>query len=388
MGGALALVALVAHVEAKGFAVLHAFTGTDGANSYSNLIRDATGNLYGTTDGGGAGKDCFPAGCGTVFKLAPDGTESVIYSFGMGNGDDGLLPVAGLIADKKGNFYGTTQTATNGYGTVFKVAPDGTESIIHLFAGGSDGAMPVTPLVSDKTGDLYGTTYLGGGSGCGGSGCGIVFEIASDGTETVLHAFTGKNGDGAIPAAGLMVSGNKLYGTTLYGGTNQYGTVFRISRGGSETVLYSFAGGPSDGANPAAGLIADAAGNLYGTTDDGGAYQFGAVFKLTQDNTETIVHSFAGGSDGAYPMAALYLDTSGSLLGTTNNGGGNGCGGEGCGTVFKIAPDGTETVLHAFRRSDGVNPEANLTGDKKGHLYGTAPYGGANGYGTVFRLKE
>ncbi|HEX3432259.1 MAG TPA: choice-of-anchor tandem repeat GloVer-containing protein [Rhizomicrobium sp.] len=381
LASVFALSLSIGYAEAKSFVVLHAFQGSDGANPYSTLIRDGAGNLYGTTDGGGAN------GLGTVFQLAPDGTETVLHAFG--GASDGILPVAGLITDKAGNFYGTTQDATDAYGAVFKLAPDGTETVLHYFPGGTDGAMPVAPLAIDKAGNLYGTTQSGGGDGCHGTGCGIAFEITPDGTETVLYSFTGKKGDGATPVAGLIAKEKYLYGTTLYGGADLYGTVFRLAEDGSEKVLHSFAGGPGDGANPEAGVTMDAAGNLYGTSYDGGAYQFGAVFRLASDGTISLIHSFAGGTDGAYPMAGLLLDASGNLYGTTNNGGSNACQGSGCGTVFKIAPDGTETVLHAFgHKSEGRNPEASLIGDRRGNLYGTTPYGGTDNFGTIFKVKE
>ena len=378
---ALLLFAPVSRGDAKGFTVLHVFNGDDGANSYSSLLSDAEGNFYGTTDGGGANH------LGTVFKLAPDGTLSTIHSFG-GSGD-GDLPLSGLIADKSGNFYGTTQDANPGLGAVFKLAPDGTESVLHTFNGGADGATPVAPLVDDKAGNLYGTTESGGGDGCRHTGCGTVFKIATDGTETVLHSFSGRKGDGAAPVAGLLRIGNTLYGTTFYGGTDLFGIVFKLSLGGHEGVIHTFAGWPGDGANPEAGLIADAAGDLYGTTFDGGANQQGTVFRLAPDGTMTILHSFAGGSDGEGPEAGLLLDAGGNLYGTTYQGGSTACDGAGCGTIFKIAADGTETVLHAFKKkSQGINPEAPLAADRKGNLYSTASYGGTEDFGTIFELKR
>ena len=385
-----------------GFTVLHAFTdGSDGANPAADLIDDSSGNLYGTTaEGGGSG--CNRLGCGTVFKLAPDGTESVLYAFT--GGSDGSVPAGVLTKDKGNNLYGTTgqgggsDCGGRGCGTVFKLAPDGTETILHIFTGGSDGDAPEGGLIKDKTGNFYGTTLEGGGTyaGCN-EGCGIVFEITMDGTETVLHAFTGGS-DGAFPVSELMrdKAGN-LYGTTQEGGGTDCngigcGTVFELAPDGTESVLYAFTSG-SDGAWPEGGLIGDGAGNLYGTTAEGGGTNCsglgcGTVFKLAPDGTEVVLHAFTGGSDGAGPVARLTRDKAGNLYGTTLDGGSTGCGGSGCGTVFRIAPDGTESVLYAFRRKSGAYPFAGVIKGDSGVLYGTAFEGGPNCKlcGTVFKF--
>jgi uncharacterized repeat protein (TIGR03803 family) len=382
-GLALAICAAFGSADAKGFHVLHAFTPgrADGYSPDTNLIRDKAGNFYGTTTFGGA------AGDGTVFVLAADGTERVIYSFT--GGSDGLAPVAGAIRDKSGNLYGTTYQGGNGNcpyvgcGTVFKVAPDGTESVLHVFSGGSDGSQPIAGLIKDKVGNLYGTTLNGGQNGGG-----VVFALAPDGTETVLHAFAGGN-DGAGPGAGLIRdSAGYFYGTTAAGGASNSGTVFKVAPDGTETVLYSFRGG-KDGDNPLSGLVEDAVGNFYGTTGGGGRRNLGTVFRLAPDGTETVLHAFRGGRDGAAPLAGLTPDGSGNFYGTTDEGGGACVNDVGCGVVFKIATDGTESVLHRFTgRSDGASPDASLLSDKNGNLFGTAELGGANGGGTVFALKE
>ncbi len=326
--------------------VLHSFTGSpsDGANPFAGLIAHAAGNLYGTTALGGASDD------GTVFKLTPSGTETVLYSF-TGSPSDGAIPTAGLIADPAGNLFSTTHVGgASGDGTVFKLTRSGTETVLHSFTGGGDGAVPIAGLIADAAGNLYGTTFTGGGSGCGGSGCGTVFKLTRSGTESVLHSFTGSFGDGAGPDAGLIAdAAGNLYGTTEFGGGsigcrstigNGCGTVFKLTPSGTETVLYSFTGG-GDGAEPFAGLIADAAGNFYGTTSQGGASNDGTVFKLTPSGTETVLHSFTDGSDGGFPLAGLITDAAGNLYGTTSQGGGgSGCGDSGCGTVFEIAGSG------------------------------------------------
>jgi uncharacterized repeat protein (TIGR03803 family) len=388
----------VAH--AKGFKVLYDFAPSTGAFPVGNLSADAAGNLYGAASEGG-----LSGGFGTVFELAPNGNVKVLHIFS--GGDDGNLPFSTMIADKAGNLYGTTAygggtSCDSGCGTVFMVTPEGTEKIIYAFAGGSDGEVPLSALLADREGNFYGTTLYGGGTGCTGFGCGTVFKIAPDGTETLLYAFTSLS-EGALPGAGLIADKNgNLYGTTIVGGGTSCGgagcgSVFRITPAGTETVLYSFAGG-ADGANPEASLIADKAGNFYGTTTAGGGTGCGGsgcgtVFKLAPDGTETVLHAFAGGSDGAVPIANLYADKKGNLYGTTDQGGGGNCS-SGCGIVFKLASDGTETVLHAFDGMDGYKPEGGLIADKKGSLYGTTYYGGnpqscpQSGCGTIFKLKE
>jgi uncharacterized repeat protein (TIGR03803 family) len=297
----------------------------------------------------------------------------VIYSFG--GGSDGAYPEAGLLRDGAGNLYGTTQYGgVNNAGTVFKFAPDGTESVLHSFGSTNDGANPVAALVSDKAGNLYGTTEDGGADNAG-----TVFELAPSGTETVLYSFRGKN-DGSHPAAGLLLKSGRLYGTTLSGGKDGLGVVFRLAPNGRESVLHDFAGG-SDGRSPLAALIMDRSGNIYGTTSLGGADNQGTVFMIAPNGTETVVHAFAG-SDGARPGGALVADKSGNLFGTTLLG-----GADDSGTVFQIAPDETESVLYSFTGgSDGADPSCNLVLDRAGDLYGTTPVTGGDGSGAVFEL--
>lgn len=388
-----AAIAVPGSADAK-FHVLYTFCSkancSDGSGPEAGLIADQAGNLYGTTVGGGAN------GFGTVFRLAPDGTETVLYSFAAGG--DGAYPHARLIMDGSGNFYGTTSgggaggCGGSGCGTVFKLAPDGTETVLYVFGGGSDGGNP-NAVIMDKSGNLYGTTELGGGTGCYGSGCGTVFRLVPDGTETVLYAFTGGT-DGGTPLAGLVMddSGN-LFGTTEYGGSEGIvpaGTIFEVTPKGHEKVLWNFCSLSScdDGEFPAADLIRDKAGNLYGTAAWGGI--IGTAFKLAPDGTFTKLHGFSDVPDGANPYAGLVMDKAGNLYGTTEAGGRT-CGnyGSSCGVVFEIAPDGTETVLHAFsrRHGDGILPVAGLLEIGK-HLYGTTPtlQWRSNGGGTVFEI--
>lgn len=404
----IASLALAPLDSAHAFKVIYSFTGgTDAENPAAGLVRDAAGNFYGTTGNGGTGNCGNGFACGTVFKLAPDGTETVLHSFTSGT--DGAMPGSGrLLRDRAGNLYGTTIRGGGkgncyfGCGTVFKVAPDGTETVVHAFAGGSDGASPQGGLIKDAAGNLYGTTEYGGTGyrDCtGGYGSGTIFKVAPDGQEKVLHSFTGSP-DGCQPFGQLIMdAAGNLYGTTGWGGKSDCppiycGTVFKLSPDGTETVLYSFRS--HDGEIPEGKLIMDAAGNLYGTTVYGGAQGVGTVFKLAPDGTETVFYSFCGSCSGGHsPYAGLLMDRAGNLYGTTAYGGLANCvNGFGCGTVFKLAPDGTEKVLHAFTGgSDGGGPHGDLITDGAGHLYGTSGYGGkvnANCYygcGTVFRIK-
>jgi uncharacterized repeat protein (TIGR03803 family) len=385
----VAAIAATQLAQAQTFTILYTFTGSpDGQLPFAALIGDAAGNLFGTTAGGGA------AGAGTVFTLDKTGKETVLYSFTPGS--DGGGPTGPVLRDAKGNLYGTAQCCGSGnYGTVFKLDTTGKETVLYSFTGQSDGAGPSGKLVRDAAGNLYGTTSLGGASFSG-----TVFKVDKTGKETVLHSFTA-GADGYFPFSGLIRDGaGNLYGTTNLGGGsgcggNGCGTVFKLTPGKNgrwkEKVLYSFAGG-ADGAGPAAGVIRDAVGNLYSTTVGGGASGVGTVFKLSKTGKETVLYSFAGGTDGAVPYeAGLVRDAKGGLYGTTYFGGGSGCGGSGCGTVFKISSTRKETVLYSFTGgADGAFPLVGLLRNKAGDLYGTASSGGdsscTGGCGTVFEI--
>ncbi|MBV9571721.1 MAG: hypothetical protein JO056_10820 [Alphaproteobacteria bacterium] len=248
--------------------VLHNFNpNIDGNFPRGRLIRDPLGNLYGIASSLGGSND------GTIYKLAANGTFTVLHTF---IGSDGEDPAARLDRDKAGNLYGTTFFGgDDNSGTVFKLTPEGTFTTLYTFTGGVDGSRPAGGLVRDKSGNLYGTTLLGGVADMG-----VVFKLAPDGKETVLHSFKGGT-DGAHPEADLRRIGNTLYGTTgTGGGACDCGTVFRMSLDGAETILHSFAGSPSDGANPYAGLVEGKNGILYGTTDNGGASGHGVVFSV------------------------------------------------------------------------------------------------------------
>jgi uncharacterized repeat protein (TIGR03803 family) len=312
--------------------VLHAFTGgADGGTPYAPLIRDATGDLYGTTVYGGS------YDCGVVFKLDPSGNETVLHTF-AGPPTDGNAPTGGVVRDAAGNLYGTTQQGGSGYGLVFKLDSAGNEMILHIFTGRLDGGAPDSGLTRDAAGNLYGIATSGGAYGHG-----VVFKLDPTGNETVLHAFTGEP-DGSASTfeatAPLVLDGaGNLFGTTLMGGTTLgpwcpvgCGVVFKLDPAGNETVLYRFQG--KEGAFPN-GVIRDAAGNLYGTTEYVGPHGGGSIFKLSPAGALTILYG-----DNPSSFAGL-LAYEGYLYGTTFFGGnysGDQCSYDGCGLVFKLKP--------------------------------------------------
>jgi uncharacterized repeat protein (TIGR03803 family) len=365
------------------FRTLYSFKGgNDGSGSVAGLVMDRSGNLYGTTIFGGA------QGLGIVFALAPDGNETVLHAFKGGN--DGAHPAAELTLGNDGALYGTTTVGGgngcggNGCGTVFKVTTDGTETVLHAF-NGADGAGPKWGVIQDGAGNIFGSTNYGAEAGCQlDQGCGVVFKLTPQGRESVRYTFQGGS-DGGNPNSALIrdASGN-LYGAALWGGNNgNDGVIFKLKRGGGEAVLQKF----SSKALSPAGLSMDGAGNLY-TTLQGGAHGRGAVYRLAPDGTGGIVYSFQGRKDGDTPFSGVIVDSAQNLYGTTIFGGGKGCGGIGCGTAFKIAPDGTETILHSFHAGHRGAVPSRLIIDKKGDLYGTTFDGGLHGAGTVFRLTQ
>jgi uncharacterized repeat protein (TIGR03803 family) len=395
------------------FKTLHKFTGSkDGGSPVAGLIFDTAGNLYGTTSVGGNLSDCNGYGCGVVFELIPnaDGrwTEKVLRRFT--GAKDGATPYSSVIFDQAGNLYGTTQTggATGCWyywtcGVVFELTPNanGTwkEKVLHTFHG-PDGGLPYAGLVLDGGGNLYGTTQRGGSQIYG-----VVFELmpSADGSwkEKQLHRFTSGK-DGAFPDAGLIFdqAGN-LYSTASNGACDYgaCGDVFELMpnpNGSWKIKILHYFSGESDGYETSAGLVFDAAGNLYGTSAWGGgkgscwgARPCGVVFELTPNVdgswTEHVLHQFTGGEDGGNPEADLILDSAGNLYGTAAVGGAHGYG-----VVFKLAPNANggwdETVLHSFMDKPGANPQSALIFDPAGNLYGTTAGDGKTTFGSVFEI--
>ncbi len=349
---------------------LASFNGTNGKEPRAALVADSSGDFYGTTDSGGANND------GTVFELAKG--SSTITTLASFNGTNGSEPFAGLVMDSSGNLYGTTEGGgADSDGTVFELAK-GSSTITTLASfNGTDGEYPYAGLVMDSSGNLYGTTE-GGGS----HGDGTIFELVKGSSIIRTRASFPVFGLGKYPYAGLVMdSSGNLYGTTYAGGNWSLGTVFELATGSTTfTTLASFNG--TDGEYPEGALILDSGGNLYGTTSAGGSSKDGTVFELAKGSgTLTTLASF-NGTDGSDPVAALILDSSGNLYGTTETGGAFSDG-----TVFERAQgDGVLTTLASFNGSDGANPYAGLILDSSGNLVGTTYAGGASGDGTVFEL--
>ena len=377
-------------MQAQTLTTLYNFSGGADGSRPTALLLDSQGNLYGTTYYGGAHS------VGTVFKLTSSGTETVLHSFsfakpaicfppsGGPSALDGAVPNAGLLSDSQGNLYGTTANGGHcgSFGAVFKVSPSGSEQVLYKFTGAANGFGPSAGLSADAQGNLYGTTAFGGTSSQG-----TIFKVTPTGTQTVLHSLTGS--DGGTPRGRVIFdSQGNLYGTAVGGGAHSCGTVFKLTPSGTLTVLYNFNNTGNDGCFPVSGLVSDSQGNLYGVTDSGGSCAIGTVFEVTPTGSETVLHSFCGGSDGVAPDGDLILDSLGNLYGTTSVGGAFNRG-----TVFKLTLSGVETVLHSFSGPDGFEPTASLTLDAAGNLYGATQFGGSfssgcnnNGCGSVFKI--
>jgi uncharacterized repeat protein (TIGR03803 family) len=375
--------------------VIYGFAGSaDGEYTDTDLVTDAAGNIYGTSVQGGT------YGGGTVFELSPSAsgwTHTVLYSFT--GGADGGEPYKGVTLDAQGNLYGTAVTGgggscEGGCGVVFKLTNSGgiwTQTVIHAFTGGNDGSGPGAPVVFDKAGNLYGMTPTGGANSAG-----VVFEMKPvNGTWklAVIHTFTG-GADGLGGSAGRLIfdAAGNIYGVSTVGGVNQKGTVFEMKQHQGTWVLktlYAFTDTP-DGALPYGGLIWDKAGNLYGTTYYAGTNDFGTVYKLTRSNgtwTERVLYSFKGGRDGGSPISTLVSDAKGNLYGTTSDGG-SGCS---CGTIFKMsrAANGTwtETVAYRFPGTPGAGFAYNgIVADSAGNFYGATVHGGPSNDGTIYKF--
>jgi uncharacterized repeat protein (TIGR03803 family) len=383
----LSALAAVPSAPAQTYRVLYNFTnGADGSwPFYGSLVEDKAGNFYGTTEFGG-GDDS-----GVVFKVVPS-TRTVTPLWTFTGGADGGLPTSTLFL--WGNMlYGTTLFGgSDQWGVVFELnIKTGVEKVLYNFTGGADGGCAWGGPVLNS-GVLYGAT------GCGGSyGGGVVYKVVvKTGRETVLHSFGGSDGAESFSSLALDKTREVLYGTAYYGGSSGYGVVFRQDiKTSTYKVLYNFTG-PPDGESPFGALALDPDGNLYGTTSWGGtgdcfSYGCGVVFKLVpKTGAETVLYSFTGGADGAFPFGSVIRSKEGKLYGTTECGGFTACP-QGYGTVFEVT-EGSATVLHTFNYSDGANPFSGVIMDSKRDLYGTT-YGGGSGTecgggcGVVWEMK-
>jgi uncharacterized repeat protein (TIGR03803 family) len=360
---------------------LYSFQGASGGTYPGTIIRDSAGDIFGVTGSGGA------ANFGTVYKLDAAGHEAVLYAFT--GGSDGAYPGYGPVRDSAGNLYGTASRGGSasgraGFGVVYKLDMTGKQTVLHTFTGGVDGGYP-NGVILDPAGNLYGTAWYGA------FGAGVVYKIDTAGQQTVLYSFTG-GADGATPNSLILDSAGNLYGTADGGGAG-FGVIFELDTSSQETVLHSFQGnsygvGP-DGAGPY-GVTRDSAGNLYGVTAAGGSQVYagaGVVFELDATGRYTVLYRFTGGADGGGPGTAPLRDSAGNLYGVAG-GGMSACWAEGglgggCGVVYEVDPSGVETVLHTFTgRADGAGPSG-LVADSAGNLYGATAWGGRGGFNSV-----
>jgi uncharacterized repeat protein (TIGR03803 family) len=398
---------------------IHTFQSgpTDAGGPGGPLLQASDGNFYGTSNAGGANYPCRPPDnlpCGTVFKMTPSGDVTVLYSFGA-SATDGFWPEGHLIQGADGALYGTTSSGgTHGAGTVFKITLDGVYTLMYSFgASPADGIVPVTGLIQASDGNFYGTTASGGANHCvnipqDGSNCGTAFRISPTGVETVLYSFGASPSDGVEPEGSLIqASDGDLYGTTADGGANSCsdtlppelnncGTVFKITLAGVETVLHSFGTSLADGIAPLGPLIQGNDGALYGTTASGGGgycgwpFSCGTVFRITPAGSVTIIYAFATTtmwSDGYGPSPFLIQASDGNFYGTTVSGGA--VPADLNGTVFRLTPSGVKTILYSFGpfTTNPSDPGSGVIQAGDGAYYGIASYSGqGGGSGTAFRL--
>ena len=339
---------------------------TTGADPYAPLVQANDGNLYGTAIFGG------DDGVGTIFRVTTQGVPLSLLSFAGVNGD---LPYAGLTLGRDGNLYGATGGGgTYEDGTIFKINTSGSLTTLATL-NGNNGEFPVAGLIQGSDGNFYGTTLEGGIDNDG-----MIFRMTATGTITPLVVFDYENGDAP---SGVLVQGTdgNFYGTTEAGGLYGYGTVFRMSPSGSFTNIYTFTGG-NDGGSPVPGVVQASDGNFYGTTYELGANGNGTVFSITPSGTFNTLYSFSGTNDGGNPWGGLVQASDGNLYGTTQQ-----FGQYNFGTVFRLAPNGPLTTVAQFDGYTGANPSAALIQAKDGNLYGTTELGGSGNSGAVYKLS-
>ena len=388
-----ALVLSVASAAAVTTDVIFSFAGSDGEYADTDLETDSAGNIYGTTVLGGD----FGSGTVFQLSPTPNGwVHTVLYSFT--GGADGGEPYKGVTIDREGNLYGTAVTGGSGSceggcGVAYKLTNSGgnwTQTVIHAFTGGDDGSGPGARLTVDRGGNIYGMAPTGGANGLG-----TIYRIRQEGgawTLKVIHTFTGGD-DGATGSAGRMVLRRaRLYGAATTGGAHGSGVIFELSpRAVGEwdfRAIYAFKGQP-DGSFPYGALLFAGSGKIYGTTYYGGTNGIGAVYELSPRRNgewhENVIYSFQEGSDGNSPISNLVFDPAGNLYGTTSE------GGLGSGTIFKLSPIGggqwTETVVHPFQGPpDGAFAYNGMVVDRLGNFYGATVHGGKNDDGSVYKF--
>ena len=355
--------------------------GTDAAQPQDSLTADAQGNLYGCSYTGGQ------YGLGTIYELpAGSSTPVTLHSF-ANNGVDGYNPESKVALDSDGNLYGFTDSGGQyTYGTVWEL-PHGSSSIsiLYSFQGSTDGSEPLGTACVDSSGNIYGVTFQGGQFGDGS-----IFEIfAANHTKADLYDFGATADDGVNPDTIVMDSNGNIFGTARNGGQYSLGNVFELPAGSHTlTVLSSFAPNGVDGAYPYAGVDFDPFGNLWGVTSAGGSQSNGAIFELTKNgsgfNPATTVYSFqTNGVDGVISYADVAFDAQGDLFGTTNGGGAHNLG-----TVFELAKGAaTIVVLHAFATGEGAQPHGGPTVTASGGIFGDTYVGGASGSGEIYEIS-
>jgi uncharacterized repeat protein (TIGR03803 family) len=403
---------LAAQAQSYTESVLYNFTG--GADGWKPLgpTLDASGNLWGVTQYGGyqANSYCQSYGCGTVFKLDTTGQLTTVLSFNWYNGE---TPVSQLVTDAAGNIYGTASTGGTprnhslstqhwAAGTLFKIARNGNVTWLHTFCGSgtgpcNDGMYPYAPPSFDNAGNMYGTTFGGPYEG-GSAGQGTIYKFDANHNETILQSFGNWSGYGPTQTALLVDASGNLYGTAAMGDnytcmpapSSGCGVVFKLDPSGNYSVLHAFNGVPAqDGQYPTGPIVRDSTGNIYGSTVWGGGTGCssspqttgcGVIYKVTPDGQESVLYRFTGGDDGAKPNG-LIADHNGNLFGTTNS------GAIGYGTVFELSSQGRFTVLYTFTGgNDGAYPGSTIAMDAAGNIYGTTQFGGVNDQGTIFKL--
>jgi uncharacterized repeat protein (TIGR03803 family) len=360
--GAAVVLAGAGHAFAGTMNFPYTFDGFPSTNPAAGLTIDASGNFYGSTPSG-SGEN------GSVFKYVPGGAFTVLSDFRSSN--NGTNPVAEVLLQPNDRvLFGTAETGGKhgGSGTVYRVSQTGKTSHLYVFTGGNDGGTPVGALVGDaSTKTLYGVTRSGGALGNG-----TVWALSPGGVLTTLHAFAGGTTDGGSPGSGLWSDGaGNFYGTTVFGGTANCGTIYKVTSAGSESILHNFLC-DANGANPPAPLVADSEGNLYGVA--------GTLFKLTPGGTYSVLHSFKGKpTDGSDPQSAVLLDAAGDIFGVTSEGGKYNHG-----TLYELAANGTYSVLYSFVSGNDGTPIGRPIEDASGNIWGTVIGDGEDSSGAIY----